>query len=301
MPSLALLAALTGLILLSVGLAGLAVLLPMQPALRWLERTQPLRRSAEALAQAEMGRLPALWWVTGRGLVSILVGFLAWVYFGLPILAPVAGLVAYHGLAIGLERRRRRLEARRQEALLDALRYGIAVMGRAGNTMQMVRALAENGPLRARDVFGTVVNAVDQDDRLTLAAALDSAARRLADPLFDDIALAITINLGPQGGRLVPALERVLADWEKRWELRRRATALRAGQELSVRVLAFLPFGLLACFQLLSPPLLDPLHTGWGQVVLALVIAAMTIGYRVMQRKTAPPRDERLRMASSSA
>jgi Flp pilus assembly protein TadB len=300
MPSLTTLLAIMGAVLVVAALLGL---LELRRVVGW-DRTPRawaesrwLDRSAEALAQAELDRLPALAWVGGRLALSVVAGIAAWLFFNVALFAPVGALVVYHALGMALERRRRRLETERQQALLDALRYGIAVMSRAGNAMQMVRALAETGPSKARAIFASVVMHVDRGDgALTLTSALELERRRVADPLLDDLALAVTIN-ARHGGRLVPALERVLADWEKRWELRRKAKGLRAGQELSVRVVAFLPYALLAILQIIDPRFLDPLHTASGQLVLAMLIASMTFGYRVLQRKTAPPREERLQMA----
>jgi len=73
--------------------------------------------------------------------------------FGLPVLGLVAFVVTYHLAGVALEAKRRGFESRRQQALLEAVRHGIAVMSRAGSATQMLEALAESGPYEARRIF----------------------------------------------------------------------------------------------------------------------------------------------------
>jgi len=121
----------------------------------------------------------------------------------------------------------------------------------------------------------------------------------VADPLFDDFALAVTIN-ARHGGKLVPGLEALVGDWERRLALRQDAKALRAGQEASVRILALAPFAFLGVVQLISPELLKPLCSVAGELLLAATVASMVYGYRVLQRIAAPRRIARLRIAEGA-
>ena len=250
------------------------------------------------MAQAELGGLPVEAWIGGRFGLSILAAGVAWLYFDLAILAPLAALMAYHTAGVLLERRRRRLETIRQQALLDAVRYGAAVMSRAGNALQMVRSLAETGPMASRAIFTSVLARTESYNE-PLPVALEARRQRLADPLFDDFALAVTIN-ARLGGKLVPALEALVADWAQRLSLRRDAKALRSGQEASVRFLAGAPFVLLGVLQLISPELLKPLRSLTGELLLVLVVVSMVYGYRMLQRITAPRRIARLRIAGDA-
>ena len=117
----------------------------------------------------------------------------------------------------------------------------------------------------------------------------------MADPLFDDVVLALTLHWR-QGGKLVPALEAVVNDWSETLRLQREAKALRSGVEASVVLLALLPFVFLVTLQLLAPTLLAPFRSPGGEVVFGLAIGWMALGYGILQRMSQPPRESRLRL-----
>src|ERR1700716_3536728 len=95
------------------------------PRLRPLvTRMRAARGTTTALAQAELGWVPAPLWLGFRIGISLVLGALAWAWFGLAVVGLLCGLVVYHVLGMALEARRRRAEASRQSALLEATRYG---------------------------------------------------------------------------------------------------------------------------------------------------------------------------------
>src|ERR1700694_1001191 len=84
-----------------------------------LRRLRPLvtrilaaRGTTTALAQAELGWVPAPLWVGLRIGLSLVLGALAWAWFGLAVVGLLSGLVVYHVLGMALEARRRRAEGR---------------------------------------------------------------------------------------------------------------------------------------------------------------------------------------------
>src|SRR5437762_667453 len=85
------------------------------------------------------------------------------------------------------------LLARRHAALLEGLRYGAAVMARSGNASQMIEALAASGPFEARRVFSGLRSDNDQP-AATLLDGVERMRRQIADPLFDDFALALSLH-----------------------------------------------------------------------------------------------------------
>src|SRR5207253_10617711 len=101
---------------------------------------------------------------------------------------------------------------------------------------------------------------------------LEGIRERIADPLFDDVVLALTLHWR-QGGKLVPALEAVVSDWSETLRLQREAKALRSGVEASVALLALLPVVFLITVQLLAPTLLAPFRSPAGEVLVGLAIA----------------------------
>lgn len=258
-----------------------------------LIRPEPVRVS---LAQAGLTSIPVPAWISARIGLAIAAGAVAWAWFRLPVLGLIAFLVVYHLVGTGLEFRRRGFEARRQEALLDAARHGIAVMSRSGNATSMLEALAEGGPFEVRPLFKEIVLAAGSGPAgETFVRELEAIRERIADPLFDDVVLALSLHWR-RGGKLVPALEAVVSDWSETLRLQREAKALRSGVEASVVLLALLPFVFLVTLQLLAPALLTPFRSPVGEVVFGLAIGWMALGYGILQRMSLPPREGRLRL-----
>jgi Flp pilus assembly protein TadB len=252
-----------------------------------------LERVADDLAQAGLRSMSPWQWVGVRWGLAAVAGVAGYLAFGLAMIGMVTGLATYHLLALALESRRRQAEARRQRALLDAIRFGVSVMARAGGTLLMLRALAESGPIDAQPVFRQLLADAGSDVPGLLIGAVERARARLADPLFDDIALALTLHW-TRGGRLAPALEALAASWDETLRLEREARALRAGLDASVALLTVLPFVFLFLAHVLAPALLEPLGRPLGEIALALAVGWMVIGYRVMQGLSEAPREERL-------
>jgi len=249
-----------------------------------------------ALAQAGLESIPVQAWISARIALALAAAAIAWEWFSLPVLALIAFLVVYHLIGTGLEFRRRGFEARRQEALLEAVRHGIAVMSRSGNATSMLEALADGGPYEVRPLFKEIALAGGGGPvGEAFVRELERIRERIADPLFDDVVLALTLHWR-QGGKLVPALEAVVSDWSETLRLQREAKALRSGVEASVLLLALLPFVFLMTLQLLAPSLLAPFRTPTGEVVFGLAIGWMALGYGILQQMSLPPRESRLRL-----
>jgi Flp pilus assembly protein TadB len=262
-----------------------------------LQRPLRIEAAQGALVQANLEWIPVRLWVALRLGAAVVAGVAAYALFHLWLLAVLTILATYQLAGGGLERRRRRIQLARHRALLEAVRYGAAVMSRAGNALQMMAALADHGPWEARRIFAEVLEMVQQSAGVTsLAEAVQQVQRRLGDPMFDDVALALTLH-ERRGSRLVPALETLAADWEQTLALEREAKALRAGVEASVLILTILPFAFLTCLQLLAPDLLAPFRSPVGEVVFGGAVVWMALGYRVLQRMAAPPQEDRVALA----
>ena len=286
------------LLLATAAVCWAAVAAPELPAarralVRLTCRALSVDRARVDLAQADLHWMSAATWLTLRLGASLVAGVAGYLLFGLPVLGLVAALAAYHLAGLWLESRRRRVEDRRQRALLDAIRFGVSVMSRAGVALQMLRSLAETGPSGARPIFNELLADAGSDQADALVAAVNRMRERLADALFDDLALVLMLHWR-RGGKLVPALEVLVADWSETLRLHREAKALRAGVEASVLLLTVLPFAFLFLIRLLAPPLLEPFGGPLGEIVLAISVAWMVVGYRVLQRLSAAPRDERI-------
>lgn len=301
-------------VLLVVSLVGVAVtwLLLMLPRTGQAAQAPMLRQrlgnavgietARVALLQADLEWVPVRWWIAGRYGVALLIGIVTFALFQLWLLAGLSVLVSYYLIGSALEVRRRKVQLARHRALLDAVRYGTAVMSRAGNLLQMLTALAEHGPWQVRRIFTDVVERVRRSrGEVTLTDAIRDMQHRFADPMIDDVALAFTLH-EQQGSRLVPALETLALDWDQTLALEREAKALRAGVEASVLILTLLPFVFLIVLRFLAPALLAPFQSPLGEILFAGAVAWMALGYRVLQRMAAPPVEERvsLRLETTS-
>jgi len=250
-----------------------------------------------ALLQTDLDWIPVPVWIGARLGAALVAAAAAFWLFRLWVLACLALFASYQLVGWGLELQRRRTQLARHRALLDAVRYGAAVMSRAGNVLQMLGALADHGPWQARRPFGRIIDLVQQTrGAVSLAEAIEEVRRQLSDPMFDDIALAMALH-ERRGSRLVPALETLAGDWDQTLALQRDAKALRAGVEASVLILTVLPLVFLLLLQSLAPALLLPFHSPLGEVLFGTAIAWMIVGYRVLQRMSAPPLEERVSFA----
>jgi tight adherence protein B len=258
-----------------------------------LRRLSGIERVAADLVQAEVRWISPWRWLGLRWALAAAAGAAAYLVFGLLAIGAIGALAAYHVTALALESRRRRAEARRQEALLDAVQFGVALMSRSGGALQMLRAIADSGPIDVQPIFAQLLVDAGSEQTGLLIGAVQRMRVRLADPLFDDVALALTLHW-THGGRLAPALEALAASWDETLRMQREARALRAGIDASVWLLTLLPFVFLLLAHVLAPSLLDPLSQPAGEIGLALAVGWMVIGYRVLQRLSEAPREERL-------
>ena len=293
----------------AVGLAGAAICALVLAEPDWAgmrqrvaqraARVLAVDRAREDLAQAGMPWLPVEAWIALRVGASLIAGLIAYLVFGVLVLGLVASLAGYHLLGLAMEHRRRSRQLERQQALLDSIRYGAAVMARGGNASDMLRALAQSGPLLARPIFAELAERPGSEEaEFSLPDYVAAVRDRLAEPLFDDLTLALILHWR-RGAKLVPALEAIVQEWDESVRLQRDAKVLRAGVEASVLVLTTLPIVFLIALQLLAPQLLEPFHSAPGQALLGVAVLWMVLGYRVLQRMSEPPREERLRLRST--
>ena len=264
------------------------------PVATRLKQAFRFERAQEDLAQAGLSWLSVGSWLGLRSGISILIALVAFAVFRVLVLSLLGGLVSYHLIGLALEARRRRVLLERQRALLEAVRYGAAVMSRGGNATEMLKALATTGPYLARGIFSELLNPAQEVEQSSVAA-VQSLRERLADPLFDDLALALELHWR-RGAKLVPAMEALAQDWDQALRLERDAKAMRVGVEASVLLLTLLPIGFLLLLQWMAPAMLAPFRSPGGQILLGLAVAWMVLGYRVLQRMSEPPRQERLRL-----
>lgn len=204
----------------------------------------------------------------------------------------VAG--ALSGLALPgwyLRRRRERRRAALEEALaeaVDALRDAVRI---GLGLEEGLRALARTGPSALRPVFAEL----ERDARLAgLEEGLRRAQRRVADPVFDTFVVALLTGYRVGGRNLASVLDGLGRSVRATVQLRGELRAEQAKHALSARIIAFLPLALIAVIRATSPDYLDVFSSPGGQLVLALCLVSVAIGYAGMLRATALPEDGRV-------
>src|SRR5258708_2826225 len=93
-----------------------------------------------ALAQAGLTSIPVPAWILSRIGLAVAAAAIAWAVVRPPVLGLIAFLLLHPLIGTALEFRRRVFEARHQEALLEAVRHGIAVMSRPGNATPILES-----------------------------------------------------------------------------------------------------------------------------------------------------------------
>ena len=213
-------------------------------------------------------------------------GLMAHTFFGWPVVTLAALGV---GLLLPSWYFQQRAEGRRVEveeavgeaveALRDAVRIGLGIE-------EAIRALGRTGPHALRPVF----REIERDIRLAgFEAALARARERMAEPLFDTLAVALLTAYRIGGRNLAAVLDGLSRSVRGSVQARREVRAAQAENVLSARVIAALPLVLTLMIRATNPGYLDVFSSPGGQAVLALCLLSVTAGYGAMLRSAALP------------
>ena len=210
----------------------------------------------------------------GWGLLSVVVAALG-------LMAPYAYYMRRH------DQRRAVLQSaliETIEQMRDAIRTGLSIQ-------EAVAGLARNGPPALRGEFATL----GREARLLgFPGALTSMRDRLADPVFDVVAAALTIN-DRLGGRQVSHLLDQLAEATRaQLRIQQELRAQQGRTVLSARVVAAAPVVALVGLRATNPQYLSIFDTFWGQMVLFACAASVALGYAAMLYLTRLPGQRRV-------
>src|SRR5690606_23845787 len=148
------------------------------------------------------------------------------------------------------------------EALRDAVRIGLGLE-------EAIRALGRTGPHALRPVF----REMERDFRLAgFEEALSGARDRVADPLFDTLAVALLTAYRIGGRNLAAVLDGLSRSVRGSVQARREVRANQAQNVLSARVIAALPLVLIVVIRATNPGYLEVFSSPGGQAVLALCL-----------------------------
>ncbi len=170
------------------------------------------------------------------------------------------------------------------EALRDAVRIGLGME-------EAIRALGRTGPQVLRPVF----REIERDIRLTgFEEALGRARERMAEPLFDTLAVALLTAYRIGGRNLAAVLDGLSRSVRGGVQAKREVRAHQAENVMSARVIAALPLVLILVIRATNPDYLGVFASPGGQAVLALCLLSVTAGYAAMLRATALPGEGRV-------
>ena len=165
------------------------------------------------------------------------------------------------------------------ETLRDAVRIGLGIE-------ESLRALARTGPLALRPVLSQL----ERDIRLAgFEEAVARARDRLADPLFDTLAIALLTSYRIGGRNLAPVLDGIGESLRGAVRVRREVRAQQAQNVLSARVIAALPVVLVLVIRATNPNYLTAFSQPAGQAVLGLCLLSVAVGYVAMLRQARLP------------
>jgi tight adherence protein B len=222
---------------------------------------------------------------------GLLVGLAAQVFLGWGLFSLLAaGLGAILPFAYYTQRHDRR-RAAVQGALADAvgqLRDGI----RSGLSVHDACAgLARSGPETLRPEFASLV----RESRLVgFEPAVAAMRDRLADPLFDVVAVSLVLNDRLGGRNVSQVLDRLAAATRAQLRVQDELRALQARNVLSARIIAAVPLFVLVGIRQVNPGYLALFDDWSGQMLLAGCLVSVAFGYAGMRWMTRLPADRRV-------
>jgi tight adherence protein B len=220
----------------------------------------------------------------GAGLVAQIV--LGWGV--VTVLAAVLGLIAPFAYYV---RRHDRRRAALQDALADAIAQLRDAIRTGLSVPEALLGLAQNGPEPLRGEFARLVRESRFDG---LEAALDTMRERLADPLFDVVAVSLAINDRLGGRNVSQVLDRLAHATRAQLQVQRELRAYQARNIVSARIVAALPLLLLFAIRRINPEYVAIFDSPWGQLLLAGCVASVAFGYVGMLWITRLPVDQRI-------
>lgn len=222
---------------------------------------------------------------------GLVVGLVVHLLLGWAIVSALAALFGLVGpLAYYVQRHDRRravLQNALAEAiaqLRDAIRTGLSVQ-------DALVGLARTGPEGLRAEFATLA----RETRLIGGeAALLAMRDRLADPLFDVVAATLILNDRLGGRNVSQVLDRLAHTTRAQLRIQEELRAYQAQTVMSARVVAAMPLLVLVAIRQVNPRYLAVFNDWSGQLLLALCLVSIVVGYVSMLWLTRLPGERRI-------
>ena len=257
----------------------------------WLVRLRELRGAREFLVRAGLYDVTPRDFVVFSAATGLLAGVLAQLFLGWGVVSLLAGLL---GLAAPFayytyrhDRRRAALQGALAEAiayLRDAIRTGLSVQ-------EAFVGLARSGPEALRPEFARLVRRMRTDG---FEAALAAMQERLADPVFDVVAVSLGVNDRLGGRNVSQVLDRLAHTTREQLRIQQEIRAHQARNVLAARIVAAVPLVVLVAIRRVNPVYLSVFNDASGQLLLAACLGSVTLGYLAMLWTTRLPVDGRV-------
>lgn len=204
------------------------------------------------------------------------------------VLATALGLIGPFAYYVHRHDRRR---AALQDALVDAISQLRDAIRTGLSLPEALLGLSQNGPAPLRGEFTRLVREMRFDG---LEPALDSMRSRLADPLFDVVAVSLAINDRLGGRNISQVLDQLAHATRAQLQVQRELRAYQARNVISARIVAALPLLVLVAIRRINPAYVAMFDSPWGQLLLTGCVASIVVGYAGMLWTTRLPVDQRV-------
>lgn len=222
---------------------------------------------------------------------ALVTGLVAHLLLGWVIVSALAALLGLVGpLAYYVQRHERQravLQNGLAEAiaqLRDAIRTGLSIQ-------DALVGLARTGPEALRPEFAILAREMRM---VGGEAALTNMRDRLADPLFDVVAATLILNDQLGGRNVSQVLDRLAHATRAQLKVQEELRAYQAQTVMSARVIAAMPLVVLIAIRQVNPRYLAVFNDWSGQLLLALCLVSVVIGYASMLWLTRLPGERRI-------
>lgn len=254
-------------------------------------RSKRIRRVDEFLVRAGLRDVTPREFLVASLATGVVAGVLSQLLLGWGVVSLLAAALAAMTPFVYYLQRHDRRRAAIQDGLVDAigkLRDAI----RTGLSVQEAFAgLARNGPETLRPEFATLV----REMRLNgFEPALTEMRHRLADPLFDVVAVTLGLNDRLGGRNVSQVLDQLLQATRAELRVQQEIRAYQARNVASARVVAAVPLFLLVAIRQVNPGYLAMFNDWSGQLLLVACVISVAIGYAGMRWMTRLPGEQRV-------
>jgi tight adherence protein B len=254
-------------------------------------RPTRLRRIDEFLVRAGLRDVTPRDFLAASLGTGVAAGVLSQLFLGWGVVSLLAGAVASLAPVVYYLRRHDRRRSAIQDGLVDAIGILRDAIRTGLSVQEALVGLARNGPETLRQEFTTLVREMGL---IGFEPALAEMRERLADSLFDVVAITLVLNDRLGGRNVTQVLDRLVQATRAELRVQQEIRAYQARNVASARVVAAVPLVLLVAIRQVNPGYLA-VFNGWtGQMLLAACVISVAIGYTGMRWMTRLPGEQRV-------